>query len=144
MIRIGTQVHVFEAGAYAIGDPCYIINDDDWNELIKDTGHFGSRTSIYRDTAWNWNDGSYFFKREKCFAYSTYVGDGEYYLEDEGKKVETLGVDSGLLGIMPENVAIKNKYPFTPWVHYHTFEDDFEVMRTVDGVFYFGYMRVQT
>ena len=38
--------HIFKAGNYVIGDPCYFIADENWDKVLEDTGFFGSSSAF--------------------------------------------------------------------------------------------------
>lgn len=143
--QVGTIVHEFEAGKYFIGDPCYFISDDNWDDVIKRTGCFGLHTENGQE---DWFEGLYHHNGKECFAWGTLWGDGSYDVLDisNGRnpvRLHSLGVDAGLLGIMPvEAVDVTPK--FVGGKLQWNFYESFEVMCTRDHVFYFGNLKIIT
>lgn len=137
-------VHVLPRGKYLIGDPCYMIPDKLWLGTLDRTGYFGIPDHVNKPECTDWDEGLYHIDGEKCFAFSTQYGDGCYplYNASTGQLLKELGVDAGLMGLMPVNVA---KLEGGSWLCYeHTFEDDFPVYRTHQGIFIFGNLTVVT
>jgi hypothetical protein len=125
-----TRKHIFPAGKYYIGDPCYIIPDEDWDRVLKATNFFG----IMDVGGTDFDDGLYHWNGRTCFTYFTKYGDGCY-----GNKSGTamVGVDSGTIGIIPlkkEDTIEPLDYPYTL---VREFGKCFEVWEE-DGVFHFG------
>ena len=84
-----------EAGRYYIGDPCYTFSDkehDLWIEFLDgcNWGRDGTGLSEY--------------KGHRFFTAGTAWGDGTYVLDGPGT-YKHLGVDAGMLAIMPEALA---------------------------------------
>lgn len=83
-----TVSYVAEAGLYYIGDPCYVVRDEDWAKLLDQVNYF--------------DDDEQFYKGYKIMCKSTAYGDGMYDAKtDRGELVGRLPVDSGTIGIMP-------------------------------------------
>lgn len=78
-------------GTYYIGDPCYVIKNDEWRALLERTDFLNDEFFEYRGHA--------------CFASSTAYGDGSYE-DNSGREYM---VDAGLIGIMPLQCLSKNK-----------------------------------
>jgi len=94
-----TRKHTLPAGTYFIGDPCYLIEDPDWDKIGDATNWFGSENNImFPDAPVDWDDGLYHWNGLVCFASHTKYGDGVYH--DGGRKQE-YWVDSGLIGVTP-------------------------------------------
>ena len=127
-------IHTLPAGTYWIGDPCYLVADEDWDELLRTTGFFG----LPDHSSTNWDDGLFEYKGGTCFAWGTSYGDGLFsLLDDQRQEVAELGVDAGLLGILPDTGVV-------PTLMYKvTFDEDFEVWER-NGLFYFGGYTVDT
>ena len=136
-----TKKHLFPAGTYVIGDPCYYIADEDWDLLLRVTGYFG----LPDHRAIDFDSGLYHYGGKACFAYGTWFGDGCYPLtENDGKNeiwVKDLGVDAGLIGIMP--VEVITDHPAEWLIDTHTFTAPFEVWYS-DGTFHFSELTVYT
>ena len=75
-------------GEYWLGDPCYVIEREDWN---------GFRESVDRDT------GHSTYHGEESAVFSTKYGDGNY--PDRAGKY--YGVDSGQIGAVARSLATK-------------------------------------
>lgn len=136
-----TRKHLFESGNYWMGDPCYVVAEEDWDSLLKDTGFFGLSGHTTNEEVYD--DGLFIYNSGQCFAHQTAHGDGVYYSTDGNMR---LGVDAGLLGILPEDVinyesgcyasgALRRFYtPFYVWEENGTFHFDEYVVPTGDSV----------
>lgn len=128
-----TRKHLFPAGEYVIGDPCYAIRDENWEKVLEETGFFGlpdqTPTGFF-------DDGLFIYKNSLCFAWGTAWGDGSYKL---GKTNIVLGVDAGLISIMPKRAVDENGWLTT--VVYFT--EPFKVW-FANGIFHFGTLSVNT
>lgn len=82
------------AGRYVIGDPCYSVPDDRWIEWLEAADF----TEVDRGVLYAEIDGY------PIVGISTLHGDGEYH-SSEG---HSLGVDAGLIGLVPEEFAVNN------------------------------------
>lgn len=81
----GPLVVTMPAGTYFVGDPCYAVPDEDWNDLLDSNDVFeGSPVG----TLPNGNN---------VTAFHTAFGDGVYY-DQYGNSYP---VDAGLLGVVP-------------------------------------------
>jgi hypothetical protein len=96
-------INVLPAGTYYVGDPCYAIPDEWWQDVLENTGYLGlyaSRESMAAPV-WTPYDGDKFgmwnYKGFAIGAASTKHGDGTY--KDQNGKC--YGVDSGTLGAVP-------------------------------------------
>ena len=145
---VATTVHEFEAGEYYIGDPCYFIANDKWDTVLERTRYFGLPSKITElGQPDDWDEGVYYHNGEKCFAWGTLWGDGEYTIlnisnDREQKSVGTAWVDAGLIGIMP--VEAVDDIPTHAGILKWHFDEDFEVMCTSDHVFYLGNLKIIT
>jgi hypothetical protein len=72
------------AGAYYLGDPCYVVRDGEWGGLLDMTDCFDNPEGFLSDGT-------------RVVAFGTYYGDGEYY-DQFGRDY---GVDAGLIGLVP-------------------------------------------
>jgi hypothetical protein len=132
-----TRKHIFPAGEYYIGDPCYIIPDEDWDNLCKNTNYWGegdNRFPIKDEDVVNFDDGLYHWEGRTCFAAFTKYGDGCY---GDKKGNVMVGVDSGLIGIIPIKKGDEIEGLFYPYTLLRTFGKKFLVWEE-DGVFHFG------
>lgn len=127
------QKTTFEAGRYYIGDPCYVANDEQWDEIIKETGCFGYESFSSAD------ENTFHLNGYRCWANGTPFGDGCY--RDQSR--HEYWVDAGLIGIVPAK-AIENDTPdFRGGYMFHTFDNSFEVCYN-DGIFQFGNITIDT
>jgi hypothetical protein len=87
-MRIKKVEVIVPKGNYVIGDPCYAVPDEDWDDLLSSCNYFQSPIGYVRRG----------FK-DKVFvlAFGTKWGDG-CYLGSDGHEY---GVDAGLLGLVP-------------------------------------------
>lgn len=75
------------AGKYYIGDPCYVIDNEKWDDFLGPFWNHGGR------------GGKFDFEGDDCVAFYTQYGDGQYELEGEGA---LLPVDAGMIGCIPK------------------------------------------
>lgn len=136
------QHHLFKAGTYYIGDPCYAFQGENWDKILNETDFF--ETGKVHNGIW---------------AGSTAYGDGAY-TDQLGNEYP---VDAGLIGIIPiescdfgdirwENnqwvdgrgITFSNgeKFEFKPG-NVVTFEHDFLVSYD-EGQFQFGHINIDT
>jgi hypothetical protein len=91
--------YIVPAGKYWLGDPCYIIKDQDWlhfcNEHSFNETEFNSCVAL--------SDGT------PVLAFSTYYGDG-CYSDQHGNSYP---VDAGLIGLVPWEYTEKFTEKFT-------------------------------
>jgi hypothetical protein len=125
-----TRKHIFPAGEYYIGDPCYIIPDEDWDCVLKTTNFFGSTEVGGTD----FDDGLYHWNGRTCFTAFTKHGDGCY---GNRKGDAMVGVDSGTIGIIPFKKEDEIEGLFYPYALLRTFGKKFLVWEE-DGIFHFG------
>ena len=140
--EITSEVRTFPAGEYYVGDPCYVIgdndnpNDTDWEDLGISTGWFGCDPDIPHP---NWDDGLFEYNGYKCFAYHTAYGDGTYTF---GRM--TFGVDAGLLSVIPMEAVNAGRITDAHLLgHVVEFKIPFKVWYE-DGTFYFGHIEIDT
>jgi len=125
-----TRKHIFPAGEYYIGDPCYLIPDEDWDGVLEATNFFG----VGDGDAIDFDDGLYHWNGRTCFTAFTKHGDGCYGNKCGSVKV---GVDSGTIGIIPLERKDLIEALFLPYTVIRRFGKKFEVWEE-DGVFHFG------
>jgi hypothetical protein len=125
-----TRKHIFPAGVYYIGDPCYVIPDEDWDVVLEATNFFGAG----RREASDFDDGLYHWDGRTCFTAFTKHGDGCYGTRKGNVMV---GVDSGTIGLIPIKEDDEIESIFYPYTLLRTFGKKFEVWEE-DGVFHFG------
>lgn len=114
------------AGTYYVGDPCYVIRDDDWIPLLESCDYF-------RDEEFEYNG-------YHCFAHGTAYGDGEYK-DSDGRA--GYGVDSGTISIMPIGAVTKDRDRIEQFGHVVEMPKEFSPSYE-DGVFYFGDIEIDT
>ena len=119
----------FKAGKYFVGDPCYVIRNDEWEDILKYTQFFG---------AFGIGQWGGFWKGYKMFSASTAYGDG-CYTDNEGREY---GVDAGMLGIVPYEYI--TEFGDIDCGNIIEFEKDFEVEMIDKGVFKFGSIVIDT
>ena len=90
-IHLSGSTHTFPAGKYYIGDLCYALGDEYYENIF---GGFGYEDGLYQQ-----NNSNHFF-----FVASTSFGDGLYVGSDGNE----FGVDAGILSILPESMMAKN------------------------------------
>lgn len=90
-----TQISL--SGKYWFGDPCYIFPDKEWQQLCKlmypnhNKPDFNDRDQI---RVVNVNG-------VHCYLFGTAHGDGSYDLMKSDKEIGLLGVDAGMLSMIP-------------------------------------------
>jgi hypothetical protein len=123
------------AGVYYVGDLCYVMTDDEWDQFcaitIKDNECL---------------EGEFTMPDGRRFAtYGTAYGDGEY----KDQYGNQYGVDAGLIGCIKLTDIKLNVSD----VHYlgavHTFANDFETTggrndTHWDGIIHIGHVRIET
>jgi len=124
--------HNFSAGKYWLGDPCYVVKDEDWNVVGEETGWFGSDSHNEKSKDYN---GLFYYGGMKCFANSTRYGDG-VFTDNENREY---GVDAGLLGILPLEICNGD----LRGGNVVEFENDF-VVTWNEGHFEFGDVVIET
>lgn len=124
------------AGVYYVGDLCYVMTDDEWDE-------FCSLTIKGNDCI----DGEFNMKDGRRFAtYGTKWGDGEYR-DQFGNRY---GVDAGLIGcIRVEDIKAEKYEDYNKLGAIIEFKNDFVTSgdrpsRDWDGVIRIGELRIDT
>lgn len=80
------------SGKYWIGDPCYIYPDNCWGEFCD---------NLYTDNV----DNCPFITKEGIFVNGTEYGDDCYLILKNNRQIGELGVDAGLLALVPLTLA---------------------------------------
>lgn len=134
------------AGKYFIGDPCYVIRDEDWSDILDETRFFGlyaTEKAMMEDdySAKDEQNGIFKYKGHKLAASSTAYGDGEYH-SNVGTK---FSVDAGLLAAVPMALVDMTAYGDTleKLGAFVEMEEDFDVDYN-DGVITFGHIEIYT
>lgn len=85
-----------------MGDPCYVIPYDKWDDfcdlMFDGENEFNDRESV---RVFELDTG------EKSYWFGTAHGDGVYYLEENHGVVGEMGVDAGMLSIIPRSFLNK-------------------------------------
>lgn len=91
----GEKTIVLPPGKYVIGDPCYTVPDEEWDNVLDESECFGGQCwAKFRTET---GHSSY------VVAFSTRWGDGCYFDKEE----RSYGVDAGLIGIIPFGNGIR-------------------------------------
>jgi len=85
------QYFTVAPGKYYLGDPCYVVPDDKWMDLLESCDYFNKPTGFVVI-----GENQY-----SVHAFSTAYGDGCY----DGSNNFDYGVDSGLIGLVPVAVC---------------------------------------
>ncbi len=123
----------FKAGRYYVGDPCYVLDDKQWDEVLTQTGCFGYEAFSSPD------ENTFYIKGHRGWGNGTMWGDGTYIANNNLE----YWVDSGTLGIIPIEALEDGNPDFRGGYDFETFKKDFEVYFE-DGVFHFGDIVIDT
>lgn len=127
MTKLSKSSAILPPGSYVIGDPCYMVPDDEWDGVLTRSDFFEGQchSSFQAETA---HDGL-------VIAFSTKYGDGAY----RGSDGNTYGVDAGLIGIAPAEC-----FDGVPsGCHLVEFHQPVEC-HAEDGVIVFGHVEINT
>ena len=80
-----------DAGDYWLGDPCYVIKDEDWLPWLK-ACFFETETNLAGEIPGT---------EHEAVGFATSYGDGVYPYTVNGEEVFELGVDAGMIGFVP-------------------------------------------
>jgi hypothetical protein len=87
------QVEVIvPAGIYVIGDPCYAVPNDDWDDLLESCNYFQNPIGYVKRN---------FTHKVFVLAFGTKWGDGCYRGTDD----KEYPVDAGLIGLVPVEIV---------------------------------------
>lgn len=128
---VGTAT--FAPGEYYIGDPCYVIPDDDWMAYL-DTW------PAHPSPGAGWVDGAARYKDHTVFQAGTAYGDGTYYDQNRHE----YGVDAGMLGIVPLALCHPSKKEMKELGRVIKFDKPFKVYRDEYYTFHFGHIMIET
>lgn len=143
------------AGTYYVGDPCYVIKDEEWMQALDETNYFNVFASPEAVLKAEYNpkhlmNGVFLYHVEgddppfHLAASITKYGDGEYPCKESGSEIGTCGVDAGLIAVIP--VAMIEKYGQESGLALgviHQFNTSFGI-RYSDGTISFGDVSVYT
>jgi hypothetical protein len=82
---------VVPAGQYVLGDPCYAVPDENWEELLASCDYFRNPVGLIRDG----------LQTFYVLGFGTRWGDGEYW----GSNGMSYPVDAGLIGLVPVEIV---------------------------------------
>lgn len=85
-----TDTITLPAGTYFLGDPCYAVRNEDWIPWLEAADY--TRQHDVLDAT---------IRGHRVVAFGTMYGDGEY----AGSDGRLYGVDAGLIGLVPAEVA---------------------------------------
>lgn len=122
-VTANIKSYTFPAGTYYIGDPCYAIPNDRWMEWLEAADYTNQETYLVADL-----DG------HTAIGVGTAYGDGVY----GGSDGNTYGVDAGLIGAVPREVAEEGCSS-----NLVTFDSPFDVSYD-EGVIRIGHIRIDT
>ena len=91
MLTLSSISVVVPKGAYILGDPCYVVPDKDWGDLLASCNYFNEPVGSVGDF--------------KVLAFGTKWGDGCY----PDNKGNTYPVDAGLIGLVPVAYATDDR-----------------------------------
>jgi hypothetical protein len=83
MLSISSKSVVVPKGEYVLGDPCYVVPNDDWSDLLNSCNYFNHPVGRVRDF--------------NILGFGTKWGDGCY----RDTKGNVYPVDAGLIGLVP-------------------------------------------
>ena len=114
------------AGRYIIGDPCYSIPNEQWDEILQQTDCFESPEGSFKSEETG--------EEIHVVAFGTAYGDGVY--TDQGGR--EYPVDAGLIGIMPAHGVVACES-----TNVIEFKHDFQCS-CHNGVIEFGHIIIDT
>ena len=91
MLTLSSKSVVVPKGAYILGDPCYVVPNDDWDALLASCNIFNEPVGSVGDF--------------KVLAFGTKWGDGSY----PDNKGNHYPVDAGLIGLVPVAYATDDR-----------------------------------
>jgi len=80
-----------DAGDYWLGDPCYVIKDEDWMPWLEECG-YETETNLVGEIPGT---------EHEAVGFATSFGDGVYPYLVNGEQEFELGVDAGMIGFVP-------------------------------------------
>jgi hypothetical protein len=125
--------YIIPAGKYWLGDPCYVIKDQDWlvfcNEYSSNDTEGNAYVTLPDSTP--------------VLAFSTYHGDG-FYMDQHGNEY---CVDAGLIGLIPwsytEKFTEKDSTEYFSLSNVVEFTEE-TLCFTADGILTFGNYIIDT
>jgi len=113
------------AGTYVLGDPCYVVPNDDWEKLLQSCDYFKRPVGI---------SGGF-----EVLAFHTKYGDG-VYRDQNGREFP---VDAGLIGLVPVEYAQIDECSLYP-THTITFDKLTACTQKENGTLIFGDVKIKT
>ena len=80
-----------DAGEYWLGDPCYVIRDEDWMPWLE-ACDYQVETNLMGEIPGT---------EHEAVGFATSFGDGVYPYTVDGREEFELGVDAGMIGFVP-------------------------------------------
>ena len=125
------ETNTLPAGRYVISDPCYIFDEKYWDDLLRLTDYL--------------DDVVFSVNGHLCFSHTTAYGDGSYFFEKKSlnvsiiddKSVDGLGVDSGVLAIIPISLIEEMNFELDIDYLIVEYKSDFKVSYD-DGIYNLG------
>ena len=114
---------VVPPGKYVLGDPCYVVPNEDWQSLLKSCDYFNLAIGTVHGY--------------QILAFSTKYGDGTY----TDNKHRYYPVDAGLIGLVPCSYA---KDANSEYSHIVEFSFNTVCSRHKDGTLTFGSISIET
>jgi hypothetical protein len=111
------------AGKYVLGDPCYVVPNDHWDELLNSCDYFNRPVGC--------------FKGIEVLAFFTRWGDGNY----ADNKHRYYPVDAGIIGLIPFSDTLKIDPTLS---HIVEFTQETLCSRNGDGMLKFGSIHIDT
>jgi len=98
-------------GKFWVGDPCYIFADNSWQKLCK------LMCPTHTDPDFDDRDTVRVVEVDgvKCYLFGTAYGDGTYNLKQSDEVIGKLGVDAGMLSIIPMEIVKLRGWGKTKW-----------------------------
>jgi hypothetical protein len=121
---------IVPAGQYVLGDPCYAVPDDNWDELLESCNYFENPVGHIRLDDFHMN-------KTFILAFRTRWGDGEYW----GSNGMSYPVDAGLIGLVPVDIAKDLESHYQNIV---TFKQDTVCSYNGSGRLVFGGISIET
>ncbi len=131
---VARETSLMPAGKYYVGDLCYLLPDDIYDEYVCSFNHDDEAVEVKAGRR----------KAFSAFYASTAYGDGGYSDKTGGK----YSVDAGILGVVQllsaDLIAAAKKLDADGHAKVIDFPEDFRVDRDEDGTFTFGHLTIET
>lgn len=131
---VARETSLMPAGKYYVGDLCYLLPDDIYEQYVGSFNHDGEAVDIKAGRR----------KVFSAFVASTAYGDGGYSDNAGGE----YSVDAGILGVVQllsaDLIAKAKEEDAAGMAKVIDFPEDFRVNRDEDGTFTFGHLTIVT